>query len=138
MTRREHFLAECLSLMGTPYLWGGKTMHGLDCSGLVTYALQKVGGADWRNTHSSARLWAELPPLELPEPGALAFYGPKGTPSHVVVCLFGGGIIGANGGSSRTTSVELARASGACVKRKHSPGYRPDLLGYRRLPWLDQ
>ncbi len=37
------FVAVAESLLGAPYLWGGKTALGLDCSGLVQVALQAAG-----------------------------------------------------------------------------------------------
>lgn len=37
------FVAVADRFTGTPYLWGGKTSFGLDCSGLVQIALQAAG-----------------------------------------------------------------------------------------------
>ena len=37
------FVSVAEQFLHTPYLWGGKTVWGLDCSGLVQVALQAVG-----------------------------------------------------------------------------------------------
>jgi hypothetical protein len=43
-TKKNKEFAEALnSLVGTPYEWGGKDGDGIDCSGTITYALQKMG-----------------------------------------------------------------------------------------------
>jgi murein DD-endopeptidase len=135
---RAEFLAACRALKGVPYRWGGKSARGLDCSGLVTWVLHCLGGPDLRQTHNSGRLWYELPETIEPIAGDLAFFGPRGDPVHVVVCLGGPHepIIGANGGGRATLTVADADRDRAEVKSKGSPGYRRDLLGYRRNVYL--
>ena len=41
--REKDFATVAERFLGTPYLWGGKTNHGLDCSGLVQVALNACG-----------------------------------------------------------------------------------------------
>lgn len=41
--KESDFVAVAEMFLGTPYLWGGKTSLGLDCSGLVQVALQAAG-----------------------------------------------------------------------------------------------
>ncbi len=40
---QSDFVAVAERFLGAPYLWGGKTMLGLDCSGLVQMALSSCG-----------------------------------------------------------------------------------------------
>jgi hypothetical protein len=51
--------------LGAPYLWGGRTSLGLDCSGLVQQALYACGRACPRDTDQQAALGREI------DPGAL-------------------------------------------------------------------
>ena len=44
------FVATAEQFLSTPYVWGGKTFQGLDCSGLVQIAVQAAGMAAPRDT----------------------------------------------------------------------------------------
>jgi cell wall-associated NlpC family hydrolase len=41
--RPKDFVRLAERFVGTPYLWGGRTSHGIDCSGLVQVSLQGSG-----------------------------------------------------------------------------------------------
>jgi cell wall-associated NlpC family hydrolase len=49
--RAPDFVAVAESFLGVPYLWGGKSSLGIDCSGLVQLALQTAGTACPRDTY---------------------------------------------------------------------------------------
>ena len=48
--REKDFVAVAERFLGVPYVWGGKTAAGLDCSGLIQTALQAAGKAAPRDT----------------------------------------------------------------------------------------
>ncbi len=55
--RAADFVAIAEQFLGAPYLWGGRTRAGLDCSGLVQVAMQAAGIAAQRD---SDMLMAEI------------------------------------------------------------------------------
>lgn len=89
------FVAVAERFVGTPYLWGGKTSFGLDCSGLVQVSLQAAGIAAPRDSDMQERTLGER--IGGPEAlaqlrrGDLVFW--KG---HVAIACDSSGIIHAN------------------------------------------
>jgi cell wall-associated NlpC family hydrolase len=58
-TERD-FVAVAERFLGTPYLWGGKTVLGLDCSGLVQIALAACGVPSPRDSDMQERALGAL------------------------------------------------------------------------------
>ena len=54
------FVAIACRVIGTPYLWGGRSGFGLDCSGLVQVALQSAGYECPRDSDMQAKIGAPV------------------------------------------------------------------------------
>lgn len=71
----EDFVAVAERFLEAPYLWGGKTVLGLDCSGLVQVALAASGVAAPRDTDmQEAALGKAIDPAEERRRGDLVFW----------------------------------------------------------------
>ena len=79
------------SLLGSPYLWGGRTPAGYDCSAFVQQVLLEQGIRLPRDARDQCRRSRRLAATARPRLGDLAFFRRPGEPaSHVGLALGGG------------------------------------------------
>ncbi|MDR3685569.1 MAG: NlpC/P60 family protein [Coriobacteriia bacterium] len=78
-------LVEAKKYLGVPYLWGGTTPSGFDCSGLMQYVYQKIRINLPRTSREQFHAGAYIPPnrLDLLAPGDLVFFGYNGDPTQI-------------------------------------------------------
>lgn len=83
---KQSAINKALSLQGIPYVWGGTSTSGFDCSGFVQYIYSQLGVNLPRVTQDQARATASIP-VSQAEPGDLLFWGSAGAEYHVGIYL---------------------------------------------------
>ena len=88
---------------GVPYVWGGTSDNGMDCSGLVQHVFSKLGIHLPRTAAEQARLGTYVPKDEL-KPGDLLFFRTYASYiSHVGIYIGHGKFIQENSDAGKTT-----------------------------------
>jgi cell wall-associated NlpC family hydrolase len=125
---RPEVVAVALQYLGVPYVWGGSTPEGFDCSGLTSYCYRQIGVSLPRTSRSQYQVGTHLAPdrLDLLVPGDLVFFARDADPTrvhHVGIYVGGGNYIHA------PQTGDVVRVS-SLVERIASKG---DYVGASRL-----
>jgi cell wall-associated NlpC family hydrolase len=113
----QEIIGEAKKYIGTPYLWGGNTPSGFDCSGFVKYVFAKFGVSLPRTTETQ---WTATTTVNSPSIGDLVFFQTyKPGPSHVGIYL----------GNNKFIS---AASSGVTISDMTSSYWGPRYLGARK------
>ncbi len=120
------FVAVAEQLVGVPYLWGGRSTKGLDCSGLVQLSMQAAGLECPRDSDMQAKALGTTIARDAPlERGDLVFW-----PGHAGIMVDATRLLHANGHHMETVIEPLAEA----VERIAGTGTL--VSGVRRMPAL--
>lgn len=111
---RDSITTYAQNFIGTPYIWGGESTRGFDCSGFVLYVFKKFG---IKLPHSSAAMGnlGRLKEKECAESGdIILFKGPQSSTIGHVGIVFeneSGNLVFIHSSSSRGGGVKISQLS---------------------------
>jgi len=95
---KESLIITAFMYLDAPYLWGGKTPFGIDCSGFTQMVYKLNGHKIFRDASQQATQGEALSFIEESEPGDLAFFdNSEGVITHVGIIMKDNYIIHAHG-----------------------------------------
>lgn len=92
-TDGQKVVDQAMTYLGVPYVWGGKSPNGMDCSGLTQLAYRNALGKEigvWTVAQESS---GTVIPVSDAEVGDLLFWGSHGATHHVAIYIGNGKFI---------------------------------------------
>jgi cell wall-associated NlpC family hydrolase len=135
MEKKDQILLQAIKLLGVPYIWGGQSPKGFDCSGFVIWLFTQFELLPAGFDTTANGLWEQFGKekcIKAPDQCRLIFYGVNGKAHHVMLCVNDKYCIGASNGDSTCTDYGIAKRKNAEVMIRRI-GYRPDFLGYGEI-----
>ncbi|MCM3570700.1 LysM peptidoglycan-binding domain-containing protein [Neobacillus mesonae] len=97
----DALITEAKKYIGVPYVWGGSTPSGFDCSGFLNYVYTKLGISVPRTV---AAFWAAGTSVSIPQKGDIVYFNTTGGPSHAGIYIGGNQFIHAGTSTGVTIS----------------------------------
>lgn len=132
---RNHLEATAKEYLGTQYRWGGRSMEGIDCSGLVSMAYMRSGVIAYRDAAIAAGYALERIPVDFVEEDGQRVFSLENLESGVMkkgdALYFPGHIAMYLGEGKYIHSTAKAGSNGVVINslRPEDENYRKDLHG---------
>ena len=92
-TSADKLLSFAAKYLGTPYVYGGSTPSGFDCSGFTSYVYRNALGISLpRTSREQSRSFTKISSISNLQPGDLVFFG-SGSVGHVGIYVGNGDFI---------------------------------------------
>ena len=106
--KAQQILDTAAKYLGVPYLWGGTTPSGFDCSGFAQYVYRECGYNITRTTYTQWDNDGSYVTRAQLQPGDLVYFGTGDSPSHVGIYVGDGMMIHApsTGKNIQYTSID--------------------------------
>lgn len=131
-------VSEAEQYEGTPYVWGGTTPEGFDCSGFTQYVYAQLGVSLPRTSEEQATVGTPVASLADAQPGDLVFFagsdGTASSPGHVGIYLGNGEMIDAPYTGTTVQVQPVADAGPVVAIRQILPASTGAVMGNVTVP----